>query len=36
MRLEWERVSFQVSDEDGDRYRSVSVDRIKKFVQICG
>ena len=31
-----ERVSFQVSDEDGDRYRSVSVDRIKKFVQICG
>ena len=31
-----ERVSFQVSDEDGDRYRSVSVDRIKKFVEICG
>ena len=31
-----ERVSFQVSDEDGDRYRSVSADRIKKFVEICG
>lgn len=27
-----ERVSFQVSDEDGDRYRSVSVDRINKLV----
>lgn len=27
-----ERVSFQVSDEDGDRYRSVSEERIKKLV----
>lgn len=27
-----ERVSFQVSDEDGDRYRSVSEERIKKLM----